>query len=56
MREPEEEIRFRMEKAVKTHGLEKLMNRSIFKLSGGEKQKNCLRRSFRDGAGGLWAG
>ncbi len=39
MREPEEEIRSRMEKAVKNHGLEKLMNRSIFKLSGGEKQK-----------------
>ena len=36
---PEEEIRARMEKAVKTHGLAKLMNRSIFKLSGGEKQK-----------------
>ena len=36
---PETEIRERLDRAVKAHHLEKLLNRSIFQLSGGEKQK-----------------
>lgn len=36
---PETEIRERMDRTVKAHHLEKLLNRSIFQLSGGEKQK-----------------
>lgn len=35
----EEEIKKRIEKAVNIFKIENLMNRSIFKLSGGEKQK-----------------
>ena len=36
---PEEEIRRRIKKTTKNFRIEPLMNRSIFKLSGGEKQK-----------------
>ena len=36
---PEEEILARMEKTVNRFHMEKLMDRSIFELSGGEKQK-----------------
>ncbi len=36
---PEEEIRRRLERTVKRFSLQKLQGRSIFELSGGEKQK-----------------
>ena len=51
-----ETIRARLERTVRDFRLEKLMDRNIFHLSGGEKQKSCLRRRFDHGAGGTGTG
>ena len=54
--QPAETIRARLERTVCDFRLEKLMDRNIFHLSGGEKQKSCLRRRVDHGAGGTGTG